>query len=70
VLPGVRLVLGALVIVEFLFVWPGLGGLALRAVNVQDLPVVLACVTLLGGLFVLTELGLDLVTRRTGLVSG
>jgi peptide/nickel transport system permease protein len=70
VLTGVRLVLGALVIVEFLFVWPGLGGLALRAVNVQDLPVVLACVTLLGGLFVLTELGLDLVTRRTGLVSG
>ncbi|HAF10708.1 MAG TPA: hypothetical protein DCK98_11600 [Chloroflexi bacterium] len=70
VLTGVRLVLGALVIVEFLFVWPGLGGLALRAVNVQDLPVLLCCVALLGGLFVLIELGLDLVTARTGVVSG
>ena len=70
VLTGVRLVLSALVIVEFLFVWPGLGGLALRAVNVQDLPVLLSCVALLGGLFVLIELGLDLVTARTGIVSG
>jgi peptide/nickel transport system permease protein len=70
VFTGIRLVLGALVIVEFLFVWPGLGGLALRAVNVQDLPVLLCCVGLLGGLFVLLELGLDLVTARTGQVTG
>lgn len=70
VLTGIRLVLGALVIVEFLFVWPGLGVLALRAVNVQDLPALLGCVGILGSLFVLIELGLDLVTARTGLVSG
>ena len=70
VLTGIRLVLGALVIVEFLFVWPGLGVLALRALNVQDLPVLLGCVAILGSLFVLVELGLDLVTSRTGLVSG
>lgn len=70
VLTGARLILGALVIVEFLFVWPGLGTLALRAVNVQDLPVLLGCVGILGALFVLIELGLDLVTSRTGRVTG
>ena len=69
-LTGVRLVLGALVIVEFLFVWPGLGVLALRALNVQDLPVLLGCVGVLAVVFVLTELALDLVTRRTGVVTG
>lgn len=52
VLTGLRLVLGALVIVEFLFVWPGLGVLALRALNVQDLSVLLACVAVFGLLFV------------------
>ncbi len=70
VLTGLRLVLGALVIVEFLFVWPGLGVLALRALNVQDLPVLLACVGVMGVVFVLTELGLDLITNRTGVVTG
>jgi peptide/nickel transport system permease protein len=70
VLTGIRLALAALVIVEFLFVWPGVGGLALRAVNVQDLPVLLSCVALLGSLFIVIELGLDLVTARTGVISG
>jgi peptide/nickel transport system permease protein len=70
VLTGIRLVLGALVIVEFLFVWPGLGVLAVRALNVQDLPVLLGCVAILGSLFVLVELGLDVITARTGLVTG
>ena len=70
ILTGVRLVLGALVIVEFLFVWPGLGVLALRALNVQDLAVLTGCVGVLAVLFVLTELALDLITRRTGVVTG
>lgn|GEM_PF-3540436 len=70
ILTGVRLVLGALVIVEFLFVWPGLGVLALRALNVQDLAVLIGCVGVLAVLFVLTELALDVVTRRTGVVTG
>ena len=70
VLTGVRLVLGALVIVEYLFAWPGLGVLGLRALNVQDLPVLLGCIGVLGLLFVITELALDLVTRRTGVVTG
>lgn len=69
-LGGTRLVLGGLVIVEYLVVWPGLGILALRAANVQDLGVLLGAVAILGALFFVTELGLDLVTRRTGLVTG
>jgi peptide/nickel transport system permease protein len=70
VLSGSRLVLGALVIVEYLVVWPGLGMLALRALSVQDLPVLLSCVGVIGVVFVAIELALDLVTRRTGLVTG
>jgi peptide/nickel transport system permease protein len=70
VLGGVRFVLGALVIVEYLVVWPGLGVLALRAVNVQDLPVLLGSVAVLGVLFFATEMGLDVLTRRTGVVTG
>lgn len=69
-LGGTRLVLGGLVIIEYLVVWPGLGILALRAANVQDLGILLGAVAILGALFVLTELGLDLVTRRTGIVTG
>ena len=70
VLTGLRLVLGALVIVEFLFVWPGLGVLTLRALSVQDLAVLLACIGVFALVFIAIELALDLVTHRTGLVSG
>lgn len=70
VLTGLRLVLGALVIVEFLFVWPGLGVLVLRALSVQDLAVLLASIAVFGVLFVTIELALDLVTSRTGTVTG
>ena len=69
-LSGVRLVLGGLVIVEYLIVWPGLGVLALRALNVQDLGIFLGSVAVLGALFMATELGLDRVTRRTGITTG
>jgi hypothetical protein len=44
--------------------------LALRAANVQDFGILLGCVGILGTLFFATELGLDLVTRRTGVVTG
>jgi ABC-type dipeptide/oligopeptide/nickel transport system permease component len=56
--------------VEYLVVWPGLGVLALRAVNVQDLPVLLGSVAVLGVGFFATEIGLDVLTRRTGVVTG
>jgi ABC-type dipeptide/oligopeptide/nickel transport system permease component len=70
VLGGTRLVLGGLVIVEYLVLWPGLGILALRAANVQDFGILLACVGVIGILFFATEVGLDVVTRRTGVVTG
>jgi peptide/nickel transport system permease protein len=69
-LGAVRFVLGGLVIVEYLLVWPGVGVLALRAANVQDLPIFLMSVALLAALFFLTDLGLDLVTQRRGLIGG
>jgi peptide/nickel transport system permease protein len=69
-LGAVRFVLGGLVIVEYLIVWPGIGVLALRAANVQDLPIFLTSVSVLAALFFLTDLGLDLVTQRRGLIAG
>ena len=69
-LGALRFVLGGLVIVEYLLVWPGLGVLALRAANVQDLPIFVASAAILVALFYLTDLGLDLVTNRRGLIVG
>jgi peptide/nickel transport system permease protein len=69
-LGALRFVLTGLVIVEYLLVWPGLGVLALRAANVQDLPLFLCSAGILAVVFYLTDLGLDLVTNRRGLVSG
>lgn len=69
-LGAMRLVLAALVIVEYLVGWPGLGGLLLRAVRLQDLAALLAAATVLGIVFLLLEWLVDLVTRRTGVVSG
>jgi ABC-type dipeptide/oligopeptide/nickel transport system permease component len=69
-LGGSRLVIGGLVIVEYLVLWPGIGALALRAANVQDLGTLLASVAVLGALFFVAEVGLDLVTRRTGQTTG
>jgi peptide/nickel transport system permease protein len=65
-LGAVRLVLGGLLVVEYLLVWPGLGGLIVRAIVVQDAAVLLLAVALLGVLFLISELALDLVVGRTG----
>jgi peptide/nickel transport system permease protein len=69
-LGALRFVLGGLVIVEYLLVWPGLGILALRAANVQDLPLFLVSASLLALLFFAVDIGLDLVTNKRGSVSG
>jgi peptide/nickel transport system permease protein len=69
-LGALRFVLAGLVIVEYLLVWPGLGVLTLRAANVQDLPLFLAGAAILALVFQLTELGLDVVTNRRGLIVG
>jgi peptide/nickel transport system permease protein len=69
-LGALRLVLAGVVIVEYLLVWPGLGVLALRAANVQDLPLFLASAVVLGTLLYLTDVSLDLVTNRRGHIGG
>ncbi len=69
-LGALRIVLAGLVIIEYLLVWPGLGVLALRAANVQDLPIFLVSAALLAVVFYVTDLGLDLVTDRRGLIVG
>ncbi len=69
-LGGLRLVLGGLVIVEYLVVWPGLGSLLLRAMRVQDGAVLLVGIAIIGTVFLLLEKGIDLATGRTGVVSG
>lgn len=66
---ALRLVLSGLVIVEYLLVWPGLGVLALRAANVHDLTLFLAAVSILASVYLLSEIALDLVTRRRGFVT-
>ena len=69
-LGALRLVLGALVIVEYLVSWPGIGYLLLRAVRAQDGAVLLAGITVLGMVFLLLERGIDVLTERTGVVTG
>ncbi len=53
--------LGGVVIVESVFNFPGLGRLAVDAVADQDLPLVQAIALLFGLIYVLTNLGADLV---------
>jgi peptide/nickel transport system permease protein len=69
-LGALRLVLAGLVIVEYLLVWPGLGVLALRAANVQDVPIFMVSAAVLALVFYVTDLGLDRVTDRRGLIVG
>lgn len=69
-LGGVRSVLAALVIVEYLVSWPGLGYLLLRAVRVQDELVLILGIGMLASLFLMLERAIDVVTARTGVVSG
>jgi ABC-type dipeptide/oligopeptide/nickel transport system permease component len=58
------------VIVEYLLVWPGLGVLALRAANVQDLALFLGSASILAVMFFAIDVGLDLMTQKRGLVTG
>ncbi|SRR6266508_157295 len=67
---GLRLVLAGLVIVEYLVSWPGLGYLVLRAIRSQDAVVFIGAIGSLGIVFLLLERALDLMTERTGAVTG
>jgi peptide/nickel transport system permease protein len=53
--------LGGAVATEYVFAWPGLGKAIVRAIALQDLPVVEGCVLLLTVIFVLVNLAVDLL---------
>ncbi len=48
------------VVVEVVFSWPGVGRLAVDAINNRDYPVVQACVTLFGAILILANLAVDI----------
>jgi ABC-type dipeptide/oligopeptide/nickel transport system permease component len=53
--------LGGSVVVETVFAWPGVGWLMLQGIQTRDLPVVRAVVLIVGALFVLVNLAVDLL---------
>ncbi len=55
----VGFVLGNAFVIEAIFQWPGLGGLALQAVQTRDFPVLQGIVIVVAGVFVVTNLLVD-----------
>jgi ABC-type dipeptide/oligopeptide/nickel transport system permease component len=53
--------LGGAVITETVFAWPGVGRLAVQAIYNRDYPVVQAAVFILATIFVLVNLGVDIL---------
>jgi len=53
--------LGGAIIVETVFAWPGIGNLVIQAVNNRDYPVVQVDAFLMAGIFVLANVGIDLL---------
>lgn len=56
--------LGGTVIIEFIFNWPGLSSLLIRAIYQRDAPLVQGVILLISGAFVLINLGVDLLNSR------
>ena len=57
-------VLGGAIIVETVFALPGIGSLALEAIHYRDYPLLQGYVLLLGGIYVLVTIVVDLVLAR------
>lgn len=53
--------LGGAVVVETVFAWPGMGLLAVQAINSRDFPIVLAEVAVIGAIIILINLVVDLL---------
>ena len=53
--------LGGAVVTETIFAWPGVGRLAMTAILQRDYPVVQGCVLLVAVVFVLVNLGVDIL---------
>lgn len=66
VLGGFRIVIGGLVVVEYLVVWPGLGVLALRALNAQDPGLFIGSSAILGAVLLGSTVAIDYASRRSG----
>ena len=67
--------LGGAVVTEVIFAWPGLGQLTVQSVDARDFPVVQAIVMLASAVYVVVNLGTDLLygvidRRVAGLVEG
>lgn len=56
-------ILGGAAIIETIFAWPGIGRLAVESISRRDYPVVQGFVLLTGGLFIITNLLVDLLYR-------
>jgi ABC-type dipeptide/oligopeptide/nickel transport system permease component len=53
--------LGGAIITETIFAWPGVGRLTVHSIYNRDFPVVQAAVTLLAAIFVVTNIGVDII---------
>ena len=58
-----RMFTGYTVVVEFVYAWPGVGLLALNAIDQKDLVLVQACVLMLAALLLVTNLIGDILRR-------
>ena len=56
--------LGGTVIIEFIFNWPGLSSLLIRAIYQRDAPLVQGVILLISGAFILINLVVDLLNSR------
>jgi peptide/nickel transport system permease protein len=55
--------LGGSAVVEIIFMWPGMGSLAVEAISARDYPVVQGYVLWMAGIFVAVNLAADLSYR-------
>ncbi|CAI8040514.1 Glutathione transport system permease protein GsiC [Geodia barretti] len=55
--------LGGTFVIENVFAWPGIGRLAVQAIFWRDYPIIQGIVVVIGGLFVLINIGIDVIYR-------
>jgi ABC-type dipeptide/oligopeptide/nickel transport system permease component len=53
--------LGGVIIVERVFTYPGLGLLMVKSIQERDYPVVQACIMVFAALFVIVNIGVDII---------
>jgi peptide/nickel transport system permease protein len=56
--------LGGTFVIENVFAWPGIGRLAVQAVFWRDYPVIQGIIVVIGGMFILINIGVDMIYRR------